>query len=72
MHVLIRIIHRYVFYHRDVLPKFSANANGRLDARMRDESDHDQAMDAVPLELQIQICVGETARTPMFPGDNLT
>src|SRR5262245_42697023 len=36
------------------------------------ESDNDELMDAVPLELQIQICVGEAAGAPMLSGDNLT
>src|SRR6266849_11116157 len=38
---------------------------------MRYESDDDELMDAVLLELQIQICVGEATRTPMLRGDNL-
>src|SRR6266446_9830375 len=38
---------------------------------MCDESDHNELMDAVLLELQIQICVGEAAGTPMLRGDDL-
>jgi hypothetical protein len=38
---------------------------------MRYEPDDDELMDAVLLELQIQICVGETTGTPMLGGDNL-
>jgi hypothetical protein len=55
MHVLIRIIRGRVFYHRDLVAKFSAKANGHLDAGICNEADDDQLMDAVPLELQIQI-----------------
>jgi hypothetical protein len=35
------------------------------------ESDDNELMDAVPLELQIQICVGQATGTPMLGGDNL-
>src|SRR5262245_22061269 len=38
---------------------------------MGDEPDDDQPLDAVPLELQVQICVGEATGTPMLCGDNL-
>jgi hypothetical protein len=37
---------------------------------MRDESDDDELMDAVFLELQIQIRVGETTGTPMLLGND--
>src|SRR5262245_62771610 len=39
---------------------------------MRYLSYDNELMDAVLLELQIQICVGEATRTPMLCGDNLT
>src|SRR5262249_26960785 len=38
---------------------------------MRDESDDDELVDAVVLELQIQVRVGEAAGTPMLRGDDL-
>src|SRR5262245_24174549 len=38
---------------------------------MRDEPDDDEPLDAVLLELQIQVRVGETAGTPVLRGDNL-
>src|SRR5262245_2040081 len=38
---------------------------------MGDESDDDELMDAVLLELQIQIRVGEATGTPMLGGDDL-
>src|SRR6516165_3923250 len=39
---------------------------------MRDESDDDEPMYAVLLELQVQVGVGEATGTPVFLGDNLT
>ena len=38
---------------------------------MRYLSYDDELMDAVLLELQIQICVGKATGTPMLCGDNL-
>src|SRR5262245_53680271 len=38
---------------------------------MRDQADDDQLMDAVLLELQIQVGTGETAGAPMFLRDDL-
>src|SRR6516162_7953932 len=38
---------------------------------MCDEPDDDELMDAVVLELQIQISVGEATGTPVLRGDNL-
>jgi hypothetical protein len=63
VHLLIRVTRGRVFHHRDLVAKLSAIAYGRLDTRMRDESDDDELMDAVFLELQIQIRVGETTGT---------
>src|SRR5262249_41558399 len=39
---------------------------------MGDESDDDELMDAVLLELQVQVGVGEATGTPVFLRDNLT
>src|SRR5215475_10420754 len=39
---------------------------------MRDESDDDELMDAMFLELQVQVGVGEAAGTPVFLCNNLT
>src|SRR5262252_9169906 len=39
---------------------------------MRDESDDDELMDAVLLELQVQVSVGEATGTPVFLCDNFT
>src|SRR6476646_3236573 len=53
VHLLSRVIRRCVFYHRDVIAELSGKANGRFDAGVGYESDHDKLMDAVLLELQI-------------------
>src|SRR6516162_10630984 len=39
---------------------------------MRDEPDDDELMDAVFLELQVQVGVGKATGTPVFLRDNLT
>src|SRR5262249_44270039 len=41
----------------------------RFDAGMCDESDDDELMDAVLLELQVQVGVGEATGTPVFLCD---
>src|SRR3974390_3283964 len=72
MHFFIRVIRRRVFYQRDHVAAFRGVANGRFDAGMCYQSDHDELMDAVLLELQVQVGVGEATGTPVFLGDNLT
>src|SRR5262249_47458861 len=68
VHLRIGVIRRRVFYHRDLVAELSGKSNGRFDAGMCDESDDDELVDAVILELQIQIRVGEAAGTPMLRG----
>ena len=46
---------RCILDHRDFVTKFSGITNSDLHARMRDEPDDDELLDAVLLELQIQI-----------------
>src|SRR5262245_6489085 len=72
VHVLIRIIRNCVLDHRDLVAELSGKAHSRFDAGMRYLSYDNELMDAVLLELQIQICVGEATGTPMLCGDNLT
>jgi len=50
-HNLIGVICRRVSNHRDVVAQFGGIAHGRFDAGMRDETDDDQLVDAVLLEL---------------------
>src|SRR5271166_3682575 len=71
MHLVIRVIRRRVLYHRDLVAELGGKPNGRFDAGMGYQSDDDELMDAVLLELQIQIRVGEATGTPMLRGDNL-
>ena len=70
MHLLITVIRRRVFYHCDIVAELNGKANGRFDAAVCYESDNDELMDTVLLELQIQICVGETTGTPMLLGND--
>src|SRR6476660_2752644 len=71
VHLLVRVIGRRVFDHRDLVAELGGKTNGRLDASMRYKANDDELMDAVLLELQIQIGVGEAAGTPMFLHDDL-
>jgi hypothetical protein len=71
VHFLIRVICGRVFYHCNLVAKLSSKPNSCLHARMCDEPDDDELMDAVVLELQIQISVGEATGTPVLRGDNL-
>ena len=72
MHFLIRVIRGRVFDHCDLVAKLGGITNGGLHTGVCDESCDDEPMDAVFLELQIQIRVGETARTPMLQGDDFS
>jgi hypothetical protein len=66
VHFLIRVIRGRVFYHRDLVAKLSGIRNSCLHTRVCYESHDDELMDAVFLELQIQIRIGETTGTPML------
>ena len=65
MHLFVRVIGRRVFDNRDLLAELSAKANRRFDASGGYQTDHDELMDAVLLELQIQI--GHVQRTSSYP-----
>src|SRR5215467_5137457 len=66
VHHLVRIVRCRVLHHRGLVAELNGVANGRFDASMRYQPDHDELMDAVLLEVHIQIGVGETAGAPMF------
>src|SRR5262249_19413194 len=51
VHLFIRVIRRRVFDHRDLVAKLGGKANGRFDAGMRYQTDDDELMDAVLLDL---------------------
>src|SRR5262249_9811020 len=72
VHMVFRVIHGRVFYHRDRVADLSSKTNRPLDDGMRDKPDDDEPMDAVLFKLQIQIGVGKATGTPMLRGDNLT
>src|SRR5579871_5655204 len=56
---------------RDMIPQLHAEAAGRLDAGVRDHADEDEATYAVLLELEVEIGVGEPARSPMFMDNDI-
>ncbi len=66
MHLLIRVTRGRVFYHRDLVAKLSGITNSCLHTGVCDESHDDELMDAVFLELQIQISIGKTTGAPML------
>ena len=71
MHLLFRETRGRVPYYRDLIAELCGEAYRRLQAGMRQEPDGDELMDAVLLELQIQISVGEAAGAPVLAGNNL-
>ena len=71
VHVLIGVARGRVFYHRDLIAEFGGIANGGLHTGVRDQSHDDDFVNAVLLELQIQIRVGKAAGTPMLRGDDI-
>jgi hypothetical protein len=71
VHRLIRVIRGRVLYHRDLVAKLSGKADGCLHARVCDEPDDDELMNAVLLQQQIEISVGEAAGAPMLLGNHL-
>src|SRR5262249_49906883 len=65
-------IRRCVLYHGDLIAKLGGEANGRFDAGVRDQPDYNELMDAVLLELQVKVGVGEAAGAPVLLGYNFT
>ena len=72
MHHLVRVIRRRIFHDGDLVTELGGIAHSRFDAGMRDESDDDELMNAVLLQLQVQVGVGKATGTPVFLCDNLT
>ena len=64
VHPLLAEGRRGVFDQSDVIPQLHAEAAGRLNAGVGDQTDQDDAADAVLPQLQIEIGVGEAARSP--------
>jgi hypothetical protein len=68
VHLFIRVVRGRVFYRRDLEAQLSGITNRGLHTRVCYESHDDELMDAMFLELQTQIRVGETTGTPMLEG----
>src|SRR5215469_6641594 len=72
VHHLVRVIRRRVLHHGDVIAELSGKANGCFDTGVRDQPDDDELMDAVLLELQIEVGVGEAAGAPVLLSYDFT
>ncbi len=72
VHLLVRVIRGRVLHQRDLVAKPGSESNGWLHAGVLDEPNDDQPLDAVLLELQVEIGVCETAGAPMFLCHNIT
>src|SRR5262245_22306344 len=72
MHHLVRVVRRRILHHGDLIAKLSGKANSCLHACMCDEPDDDELMDAVVLELQVKVGVGEATGAPMLSRNDLT
>src|SRR5215831_16397947 len=66
VHRLVRIIRSRVPDHCDVVAQFRGKAYRRFDTRVCDEPDDDEPLDAVPLELEIQVRIGKAARAQRY------
>ena len=62
---------RCVLHQRDVIAEFHREAGRRLDASVRQQTDHDDVFDAVLFELLIEIGIGKAALGPMLLDDNV-
>src|SRR4029077_4738541 len=62
---------RRVLHHGDLIAKLSGKANSCLHACVCDEPDDNDLMDAVVLELQVKVGVGEATGAPMLSRNNL-
>src|SRR5580700_11756341 len=71
VHVFIGVARGRVFHHRDLIAEFGGMANGGLHTGVRDQSDDDDFVNAVLLELHIQIRVGKAAGTPMLRSHDI-
>ena len=71
VHVFIGVARSRVLHHGDLIAELGGIANGGLHAGVRDQPHDDEFVNAVFLELQIQIRVGETAGTPMLRSHDI-
>ena len=71
VHHLAAECRRCVLHQRDVIAEFHSEAGRRLDASVRQQTDHDDVFDAVLFELLVEIGVGKAALGPMLLDDNV-
>ena len=69
--VFIGVACSRVFHHRDLIAELGGIANGGLRTGARDQTHDDELVNAVFLDLQIQIRVAETAGTPMLRSHDI-
>src|SRR4051794_14352417 len=72
MHLFIRVTRRRVSHHRDFVAKLSGVTNSGLHTGVCYQVHDDKLINALSLELQIQIGVGKTAGTPMLESHDVT
>src|SRR5215510_5199494 len=71
VHFFIRVIRGRVSYQRHLVAKLSGITHRCLHARVCDEPDDDEFVDAMLFELHIQIRVGKATGTPMLLGHDI-
>ena len=73
MHLVVRVARGRVLHHRDLVAELSGIADSCFHTGVRNEPDHDELMDAVLLELQIEIVFAkplehQCSEATMSPG----
>ena len=71
VHHFRRIVGDGVLDDGDVVSKFRGVSHGCFDAGVGHQSDHDDTLDAMALQLEIEISGGKAARAPMLGCDDL-
>ena len=71
VHLHLRVAGGRVFDDRDLVAELGGEAHRGLYAGVRDKSDDDKLMNAVPRELRVQIGAGEATGPPMLEGHDL-
>ena len=71
MHLSIRVVRSRILHHGGLISEFGGVANRGLHTRVRDQSNDNEFVNTVFLELEIQIGVGETPGTPMLGSHDI-
>src|SRR5262245_57121686 len=71
LHLVPAVARDGILHQGDLVPQLRRVANGRVDAGVRAQADHDQLVNAVFLELQIEVRVGEPTRAPVLKRHDL-